>query len=164
MCRSSCEVQGRSPRPHACRQRPTAWTAAALLMALFAGCAKPADSPEIRAVLSRQQDAWNVGDLGGFLSTYWNSDELVFKTPTGETRGWQAVLERYQRRYPTRREMGSLRLQVDTIAPTGDETAEVAGRYQLSLEDGSRPHGRFYLHLRKIDGAWLIVRDFTVAD
>lgn len=138
--------------------------ATSVVLALFGGCAKPIDHPDIRTVLDRQIEAWNQGDLEGFMAHYWRSDELVFESPKGKTHGWQATLERYQKAYPTREAMGRLKFDIGKIAPTGDDTAEIAGRFHLMFADDRTSSGRFYLHLRQIDGAWVIVRDFTVGD
>lgn len=134
-----------------------------ILAAGVSGCAAKVDQPEIRAVLDRQAAAWNQGDLDGFMAEYWPSDELVFRSPKGETRGWAAVRDRYRQAYPTPAEMGRLTFDLARIAPTGDDAAEVAGRFRQELPAGPQS-GRFYLHLRRFDGQWLIVRDFTTAD
>jgi beta-aspartyl-peptidase (threonine type) len=113
--------------------------------------------------LDRQLEAWNHGDLEGFMAHYWKSDELVFKSPKGETHGWQAVRQRYRQAYPTTEKMGSLTFDLGKIVRPRNDTAEVAGQYRVQTADGNQT-GRFYLHFRKIDDAWLIVRDYTVGD
>lgn len=139
------------------------WLAAVLLAAGVSGCAARGDHPEIRAVFDRQAAAWNKGNLDGFMAEYWASDELVFRSPKGETRGWGPVRERYRQAYPTPAEMGRLTFEIAHIAPTGEDAAEVAGRFRQELPAGPQS-GRFYLHLRRIDGQWRIVRDFTTPD
>jgi uncharacterized protein (TIGR02246 family) len=131
---------------------------------LLGGCGRPSvDHPEIRAVFSKQTEAWNRGDLEGFMQGYWKSDETVFRSPKGETRGWQAVLDRYKQSYPTPEKMGQLAFEELQISRTGADKAEVSGRYRLKTGDGGgNPQtGRFYLTLRRIDGAWVIVKDYT---
>ncbi len=130
---------------------------------LVAGCAQQAEHPEIRSVLDRQVDAWNRGDVVGFMQGYWKSDELEFTTPQGTTRGWQATLDRYRTKYPTREAMGTLRFERLTVARPTPETAEVSGRYRVETTSGVKS-GRFFLKMRRIDGAWVIVSDHTVAD
>lgn len=134
-----------------------------IMLIMVCGCGARVDQPEIRNVLQQQEQAWNRGDLDGFLAHYWNSEELVFRSPKGETRGWAAVRDRYRASYPTPTQMGRLRFEIGHIARTGEDTAEVAGQFRQEVS-GATHSGRFYLHLRKIDGAWLIVRDVTVAD
>src|SRR5437879_453541 len=53
----------------------------------------------IQQVLDAQQAAWNKGDLEGFMTGYWKSDDLSFYSGGDKTKGWQATLERYQKKY-----------------------------------------------------------------
>ncbi len=154
------------PLPHGrgSDHRPAiAFALAAALLVPLGGCSGAVDHPEIRAVLDQQLEAWNDGDIEGFVAHYWKSDELVFKSPKGETRGWQAVLQRYRRAYPTPEKMGSLTFDLGEIVRPSDDTAEVAGQYRVRTANEIQT-GRFYLHFRKINDAWLIVRDYTVGD
>lgn len=97
------------------------------------------------------------------MAHYWASEELTFRSSKGETRGWQAVFDRYRQAYPTKEKMGNLHFEVNRIALTGEGAAEVAGRYRQDLPQGPQT-GRFYLHLRRIDGNWVIVRDYMIGD
>src|SRR3954470_8951266 len=74
----------------------------ALLLAI-AGNVFAADNPEteIRKVIQDQQDAWNRGDLAGYMNGYWKSDQVVFVG--GEVRrGWQNVFDYYKTKYSDR--------------------------------------------------------------
>ncbi len=95
------------------------------------------------------------------MQGYWKSEDLVFTTPEGEVRGWEATLERYRRKYEAPGEMGRLTFEGLTVARTGEETADISGAYRLDATQGRRT-GRFYLKMRRIDGNWVIVRDHTV--
>jgi len=114
----------------------------------------------IEAVLHAQQEAWNGGNVPAFMDHYWKSEDLTFSSGGTTTRGWQATLDRYQERYPTREKMGRLALSGLEITPLGDAAAMVLGKWRL---DGlSEPlGGNFTLVLRKIDGRWVIVHDHT---
>src|SRR5262245_34598103 len=54
---------------------------------------------EIRRVLTEQDAAWNKGDLEGYMAGYWKSSDLSFFSGKDRTRGWQATLERYVKKY-----------------------------------------------------------------
>jgi beta-aspartyl-peptidase (threonine type) len=117
---------------------------------------------EVRAVLDAQVAAWNRGDLEGFMAGYWRSPELVFCSGATVTKGWDATLERYRRRYQVEgREMGRLGFDEVEVQPLGDGAAFARGAFRLHMSDGREPHGRFTLILRRIDGAWRIVHDHT---
>jgi len=115
-----------------------------------------------RAVLNKQVEAWNRGDLEGFMAGYWNSPDLVFQSGATLTRGWQQTLERYRRLYQAEgKEMGRLRFEELDVQPLSPDAAFVRGRWQLTMKDGSHPGGLFTLLLRRIGGEWKIVHDHT---
>jgi ketosteroid isomerase-like protein len=115
-----------------------------------------------RGVLDDQVEAWNRGDLEGFMAGYWNSPDVVFQSGATLTRGWPQTRERYRRRYQAEgKEMGRLRfedLDVQTLCP---DAAFVRGRWHLTMKDGTQPNGLFTLLLRRIGGEWKIVHDHT---
>jgi beta-aspartyl-peptidase (threonine type) len=99
------------------------------------------------------------------MEHYWKSDDLTFSSGGKTTRGWQATLDNYRKRYPTREAMGRVSFSELEITPLGSSTDEdgaamVLGRWQLDGE--SEPvGGNFTLVFRKIDGKWVIVHDHT---
>ena len=127
--------------------------------------AAPADaSAPVRALLDAQVVAWNRGDLESFMAGYWRSPELVFCSGATVSKGWDATLERYRKRYQAEgREMGTLRFESLEIQPLGPDAAFARGEYWLRMSDGQQPHGRFTLVLRRLSGAWRIVHDHTAA-
>ena len=116
----------------------------------------------VRALLDTQVEAWNRGDLEGFMAGYWRSPELVFCSGATVTKGWDATLERYRKRYQAEgREMGRLGFDAVEVLPLGPDGAAARGAWRLRMSDGKEPHGLFTLVLRRIDGAWRIVHDHT---
>jgi uncharacterized protein (TIGR02246 family) len=124
------------------------------------GQAKADERAEVEAVLSKQAAAWNRGDIDTFMEHYWKSDELTFSSGGQTTRGWTSTKENYQRRYPTREQMGQLKFTQLEVTTLGDSAALVLGRWQLT-RDSSPVGGNFTLIFRRIDGNWLIVHDHT---
>lgn len=114
----------------------------------------------VEAMLRIQEQAWNDGNLDGFMEHYWKSDALTFSSGGETTRGWTATLERYRTRYPTRETMGRLALTDFEITPLGDSAALVLGRWQVA-RDSEPLAGNFSLVTRKIDGRWVVVHDHT---
>ncbi|MBI1340330.1 DUF4440 domain-containing protein [bacterium] len=117
---------------------------------------------EVRRVLYGQVDAWNRGDIPGFMEGYWKSPNLRFSSGGEVATGWQETLERYRARYPDREAMGVLsftEIEVTTLSPTA---AVVQGRWALA-RSRDRPNGLFTLVFRKLDGEWVIVSDHTSA-
>jgi ketosteroid isomerase-like protein len=121
-----------------------------------------ASAAGVRAVLDKQVEAWNRGDLEGFMAGYWNSPDLVFQSGATLTRGWQATRERYRRRYQAEgKEMGRLRFQDLEVQVLSSDAAFIRGKWHLTMRDGSEPGGLFTLLARRIGGEWKIVHDHT---
>lgn len=119
------------------------------------------DREAVIKVLSEQQDAWNKGDIEGFMQGYWKSDSLLFVSKTEPLHGWQAMLDRYKRTYPGKAGMGELSFKIVKVDMLDDHNAFVLGGWGLKLENGKTPGGYFTLWFRKINGEWKIVCDHT---
>jgi uncharacterized protein (TIGR02246 family) len=114
----------------------------------------------IRAVLNEQVEAWNKGDLDGFMKGYAKSDDTTFVSGDSITRGWQTVLDRYKKSYSSREKMGTLAFSELEIKPLNNDSAVVNGRWQLTRASDT-PHGRFTLVFRKTKDGWRIIHDHT---
>ena len=114
----------------------------------------------IRAVLQAQSEAWNRGDIEGYMVGYRRSNETVFISGDSLTRGWQTVLDRYKKNYDSREKMGMLTFSDLEITPIGNDAAVVIGRWHLQRAK-DQPHGRFTLIFRKTKQGWRIVHDHT---
>jgi uncharacterized protein (TIGR02246 family) len=136
-----------------------------------AGTAQPADNLDairaqeeeaIKHLLVSQIEAWNRGDLEGFMKGYWHSPQLTFFSGANVAKGWQAALERYQKNYQSAgKEMGTLQFQDLNIDLLGPQAAVTTGKWQLTMSDGKTPHGLFTLVMKKMPGGWRIVHDHT---
>jgi ketosteroid isomerase-like protein len=115
---------------------------------------------EIIKVMTDQTEAWNRGDVDGFMRGYWDSDKLVFVSGTNVTRGWQPTLERYKKSYDTRAKMGTLTFSDLEITMLSKDAAVVLGSWSLA-RDGDNPHGKFTLTFRRFKEGWRIVIDHT---
>jgi len=140
---------------------------AALLMTGFAPVARePEDAAQaVRAILDRQVIDWNKGDLDGFLNGYWKSPKVVFQSGGQRFDGWEAMRDRYRRRYQgTGRAMGRVEFSGLEIETLGPEAALARGRWCLFMPDGTKPAGLFTVIFRKLPEGWKIVHDHTSAD
>ena len=145
----------------------TFWPAILLLLsAMVVQTQTPAKPKEaktvaaIRAVLDAQRDAWNRGDIEGYMDGYERSDQTVFVSGDNVTRGWQTVLDRYKKSYDTREKMGTLTFSDPEITLLGKDAAVVLGRWHLQRAK-DEPHGRFTLVLRRTKQGWKIIHDHT---
>ncbi len=117
---------------------------------------------EIRAVIQAQQEAWNRGDIDGFMNGYARSKSTIFVSEDTVTRGWQTVRGRYKKKYSDRAKMGTLKFSDLEITPLGADSAVALGRWKLKRTK-DQPHGRFTLIFRKTADGWRIVHDHTSA-
>jgi ketosteroid isomerase-like protein len=117
---------------------------------------------QIRSVLRAQQDAWNRGDINGFMNGYARSKSTIFVSEDTLTRGWKTVRDRYRKKYSDRAKMGVLTFSSLEITPLGSDAAIALGRWQLKRKT-DKPHGRFSLVFRRLPEGWRIVHDHTSA-
>ncbi len=147
--------------------RPALWCGVASLSVVAAGGQIPApeigaEDADIRKLLAAQVSAWNRGDLAGYMSGYWNSDELTFFSGATETGGWKSTLELYRQNYKkTANPMGHLDYSSIRIEALGEQTAFARGRWQLKSSNGSSRTGLFTLVLRRFPEGWRIVHDHS---
>lgn len=126
---------------------------------------------QVGELLSRQAAAWTAGDLDAFCSAY--ATDALFVSPSGQTRGQQAVLERYRQRYPDRAAMGALTLDLVEarplsgveVTPLGDavpgrvHALSAVARWTLRYSDREPATGLTLLVLRRERAGWRIVQD-----
>ena len=140
----------------------------ALGVIFFAQAASPVQSNRsdttseaaIRAVLDAQRDAWNRGDIEGYMDGYERSPDTVFVSGDRINRGWQMVLDRYRKSYDSREKMGVLTFSDVEITVLSKDAALVLGRWRLKRAN-DEPHGTFTLLFRKTKTGWKIVHDHT---
>lgn len=118
---------------------------------------------QITRLLAAQDNAWNRGDIAGFMEVYWDHGDLRFASGGAINRGWQATMDGYQARYPDETAMGELsfsNLEIKVLSP---HYAQVFGRWGLK-RDKDTPGGLFTLLFQKIDGQWKIISDHTSSE
>jgi ketosteroid isomerase-like protein len=115
---------------------------------------------EIYSIILQQQEAWNQGDIDGFMAAYWNSDSLLFVSGDRVGYGWQKTLENYKRNYPTQEIMGTLDFNILKFEMLSSESCFVLGSWDLERPSGPIG-GKFTLIWKYIDGKWVIVADHT---
>lgn len=114
---------------------------------------------KIRTVLTKQQEAWNNGDLERFMEGYWKSDSLQF-IGSSIRYGWQQTLDNYKKNYSTRELMGRLQFEIWQIVKHNPDTYLLTGKYTL-FRKSDQPSGPFTLIFKKINNEWVIVYDHT---
>lgn len=146
-----------------------------LLYGLLCGLISPGtmaqsggDEASIREAISAQVEAWNRADIPAFMQAYEQSPETTF-IGTNIGKGYEKILERYQKNYTNREQMGMLTfndLQVRLLPGSCGkaEFAVVTGRFHLERSqkgEAKKDDGIFSLVWRKGPQGWKIVLDHT---
>jgi uncharacterized protein (TIGR02246 family) len=135
-----------------------------ILAAIAAACALQAlaASPreEIAKLLREQDAAWTRGDLDAFCAGY--ADDATFISPSGMTKGRQAVLDRYRKKYVDKAGMGALTLAIEEVREASPTSASVIARWTLTWPDKPKAEGLTLIVFSKIRGRWLIVQDASM--
>lgn len=134
------------------------WTIVCLL--LLTSLTARAQEAEIRALLQKQTEAWNRGDLEGFMEGYWKNDSLMFIGKSGITYGWQKTLDNYKKGYPDKTAMGQLTFTLIQIKRLSTRYYSVVGKWHLKRSIGDIG-GHYTLLMRKINGKWVVVSDHS---
>ena len=126
------------------------------------------DEAAIRAAITEQAAAWNRADIPDFMKAYEDSPETTFVGLTMR-KGYGPILERYQKNYTTREQMGMLtfndldiRLLKSSCGKA--EFAVVTGHFHLERTakgEAKKDDGIFSLVWRKGPHGWKIVLDHT---
>ncbi len=117
------------------------------------------DRVAIRLVLEKQVNAWNEGNIDGFMDGYWKSDSLLF-IGSKITNGWDSTLVRYKKSYPDKAAMGQLKFDIMRMDFVSADNYLVTGRYTL-LRANDQPTGIFTIWLKRVNGKWVVVYDHT---
>jgi ketosteroid isomerase-like protein len=131
-----------------------------LLFPGFFAAAQQADEKEILGILDRQTQAWNRGDLKGFMNGYWENDSLMYIGKGGVTYGFAQTLLSYQRNYGDTARMGKLSFQILHVMRLSDDHYYVVGKWFLRRSAGD-VGGHYTLLWKKINGRWVIVADHS---
>ncbi len=132
-----------------------------LLFNFKAANAQPNAEQKVLQVLQLQEQAWNQGDINGFMNGYWNSDSLLFVSKNGITYGWQKTLLNYKKAYPDTASMGTLQFDILEIKRLSVLYFYVIGKWQLKRNSLPNIGGHFTLLFKRIKNKWVIVTDHT---
>ncbi len=137
--------------------------ACALAASLASATACADDAADVRAEIAREADAWNRGDLDGYLRGYERAATTTMIGGKDPLRGWDAIAARYRDKYGDRARMGHLTFSELEVRPLAAGVALAIGRWALERQAsaGGPVGGWFTLTLKKTRDGWRIVVDHT---
>lgn len=118
------------------------------------------EEKSVRKLLTDQVNAWNAGDIEGYMKGYWNSDSTEFVSGGDLTRGYANVLARYKKSYTTREKMGKLEFSELSVRTMTRSLVVATGVWRL-IRVNDQPWGRFTLIVEKKTEGWRIIHDHT---
>jgi len=118
------------------------------------------DHQHIRMLFELSCAAWDRGDINGYLAGYWHSDKVRWVSEGTVRYGFESIAAACKVRFDTPDNMGKLEVANLEIQNLGETDALVFGAWTQTT-DVARRHGVFTVHVKKIDGRWLIVSDHS---
>lgn len=140
---------------------------ALLALALaFPGLGCQADQPTrqdetmIRSILDEQKEAWNRGDIEGFMAGYHRRPDIVFTSGGKVRRGYEQTLTAYEDKYVDDQAMGHLEFSDVEIFGVGGHGAVALGKWELT-DTPQAAQGVFTLVFTRERGRWGIMHDHS---
>ena len=94
------------------------------------------------------------------MNGYWKNDSLKFIGRNGITTGWEATLKNYEKGYPTKEKMGTLKFSEVQVKMLGKKHAYVIGKWELERKKDN-PKGIYTLIFEKFKEGWRCISDHT---
>jgi beta-aspartyl-peptidase (threonine type) len=146
-----------------------------LLACLTLGCAQPARRPEpsidpgrltpsIDLALMRSAQAWNRGDLDGFMAVYAPDSLPTFVLRGHLLRGFDSIRRNYAPQFAPGAARDSLRFEEFNVRRISDVFALVTARYILFRNGRTTASGPFTLLLQHRPEGWKILHDHSSSD
>jgi ketosteroid isomerase-like protein len=118
------------------------------------------DQTEIRSILERQKQAWNEGDIEGFMQGYHHRPDIVFTSGGKVRRGFEQTLHAYREKYVDDGAMGHLEFSEVELHPVGGHGAVALGQWELTATPQAA-RGVFSLVFTRERGRWGIMHDHS---
>lgn len=126
--------------------------------------AGPGLEERVATALDASADAWNRGDLEGFMSVYLQSSRTTYVGSTGLEVGYDAIRQRYAPLFEPGAGRDSLAFEDLRVRSVGDGVAVGTARWVLRDGDEVTGSGPFTLVLQRVEEDWKIVHDHSSSD
>lgn len=138
------------------------WWCLAVPKVLAANEDEASSKEAVLAVLKKQNDAWNEGDLDTFMSGYLHSPDISYTSGGKEVWGYDALRARYQNTYgDNKSSMGKLSFSDTRVFDLGAKNALCIGHWHLVTGKNENLNGTFTLVLVRNKDGWKIIHDHT---
>jgi beta-aspartyl-peptidase (threonine type) len=114
---------------------------------------------KIKTIMAKQVDAWNRGDIEGFMGGYWKSEKFTFQSGNKRLMGWDQLIAMYKKNYAGEK-MGKLEFTDIEVKALCTDTYLVLGRWRVTAKDETK-EGLFTLLFRRFGKDWKIIHDHS---
>lgn len=113
---------------------------------------------DVVKVILAQQDAWNKGDLDGYLSHYKDAPDTQ-AVLANLVRGVDKIRDAYRQNFPSKDAMGTIEDTDIEVRALGDNFALATGKYHLNRpkKNGGSVEGTFTELFEKDGAGWQII-------
>lgn len=115
---------------------------------------------QIQGLLNAQCEAWNKGNIDGYMEGYWQSDSMLFTSGGNLQYGWKATLDKYKNTYNSLEKMGVLKFSDLNFFILAENAVWLVGKWELKRENEILS-GVFTLIIKKFNDKWKIIHDHT---
>ena len=135
-----------------------------ILMASLGACRFEVEEEEnlqesIESLLQRSVEAWNAGDLDGYVATYADGASTTMLTSDGRVVGQEAIRTMLAPSFEPGAERDSIRFEDVEVRPLPPLIGIVTGRYLRERAGTVRASGWFTIVVRRAGVGWRIVHD-----
>lgn len=117
------------------------------------------DEKMILKVIEDEVEAWNRGDIEGYVQFYTPDDSCRMIYSSGITYGRDSILAFYKKYWP-KEKMGKLTLDQTTMERVSENYYFVTGRFTVVNGDKTIK-GRYSSLMKKVNGKWYIYTDHS---
>ena len=116
----------------------------------------------VTKVIIAQENAWNRGDLDGYLAHYKEASDTQVML-AGPVRGIGNVRSSFHLNFPNKETMGTMENSEVEVRELGENFALATGKYKLmrSKKGGGNTEGTFTEVFEKTPGGWRVIFNET---
>lgn len=113
---------------------------------------------DVTKVVLAQENAWNRGDLDGYLAFYRDAPDTE-AILSGSVKGMASIRQAFHANFPNRDAMGSLEQSGVAVRELGPDYALATGHYRLvrPRKSGGDAEGNFTEIFQKTEAGWKLI-------
>ena len=115
-------------------------------------------------MLAESAEAWNRGELDGFMDDYVESEATTYIGRSGMLTGYSAIRDRFAPLFEPGAQRDSLRFENVRSRRLGAVDGVVTARWILHQGDMVTESGPFTLVVRRTSSGWKIIHDHSSSD